>query len=41
MHRAIAGSEFHLIPNAGHVAVLERAAEVNTVILGFLAKHAG
>ena len=39
MHRAIAGSEFHLIPGAGHVAVLERAAEVNTIILGFLAKH--
>jgi len=39
MHRAIAGSEFHLIPGAGHVVVLERAAEVNTIILGFLAKH--
>ncbi len=39
MHRAIAGSEFHLIPGAGHVAVLEKAAEVNTLILGFLAKH--
>ena len=39
MHTAIAGSEFHLIPGAGHVVVLERAAEVNTIILGFLAKH--
>ena len=39
MHRAIQGSEFHLIPGAGHVAVLERAEEVNTIILGFLAKH--
>ena len=39
MHQAIAGSEFHLVPGAGHVAVLERAAEVNTIILGFLAKH--
>lgn len=39
MHAAIAGSEFHLIPGAGHVAVLERPAEVNTIILGFLAKH--
>lgn len=39
MHQAIAGSEFHLLPGAGHVAVLERAAEVNTIILGFLAKH--
>jgi 3-oxoadipate enol-lactonase len=39
MHQAIAGSEFHLVPGAGHVAVLERAAEVNTIILGFLAKY--
>jgi 3-oxoadipate enol-lactonase len=39
MHRAIAGSEFHVIPGAGHVVVVEKAAEVNTVILGFLAKH--
>jgi 3-oxoadipate enol-lactonase len=39
MHRAIAGSEFHLIPGAGHVVIVERAAEVNTLILGFLAKH--
>jgi 3-oxoadipate enol-lactonase len=39
MHDGIARSEFHLIPGAGHVAVLERAAEVNTIILGFLAKH--
>ena len=39
MHQAIAGSEFHLIPGAGHVAVLEKAAEVNTIILGFLARH--
>jgi 3-oxoadipate enol-lactonase len=40
MHEAIAGSEFHLIPGSGHVAVLEKPAEVNTIILGFLAKHA-
>ena len=40
MHRTIPGSEFHLIPGAGHVVVVERAAEVNTIILGFLAKHA-
>lgn len=39
MHDAIAGSEFHLIPDAGHVAVMEKAAEVNTIILGFLAKQ--
>ncbi len=40
MHRSIPGSEFHLIPGAGHVVVVERAAEVNTILLGFLAKHA-
>ncbi|MCM2249805.1 MAG: alpha/beta hydrolase [Geothrix sp.] len=40
MHRAIPGAEFHLIAGAGHVAIVERAAEVNTLILGFLAKHA-
>ncbi len=39
LHRSIAGSEFHLIPDSGHVAVLEKAAEVNTIILGFLSKH--
>jgi len=39
MHRAIAGSEFHLVPGAGHVAVMEKAAEVNTLVAGFLAKH--
>ena len=39
MHRAIPGSEFHLIPEAGHVVVLEKAAEVNSIILGFLAKQ--
>lgn len=39
MRSAIPGAELHLIPNAGHVVVLEKAAEVNTIILGFLAKH--
>lgn len=39
LHRGIPGAEFHLIPGAGHVVVLEKAAEVNTLILGFLAKH--
>ncbi|BDU77535.1 alpha/beta fold hydrolase [Mesoterricola sediminis] len=39
MHQAIPGSEFHVVPGAGHVVVLERAAEVNTIILGFLAKQ--
>ncbi|MBI5352795.1 MAG: alpha/beta hydrolase [Chloroflexi bacterium] len=39
LHKTIADSEFHLVPNAGHVVVLEKANEVNTIILGFLAKH--
>lgn len=39
MRAAIPDSEFHLVPNAGHVVVMERAAEVNTIVLGFLAKH--
>jgi len=39
MHEGIKGSEFHLVPGAGHVVVLERAAEINTIILGFLAKQ--
>jgi 3-oxoadipate enol-lactonase len=41
LHKSISGSEFHLVPNAGHVAVLEKAAEVNTIIFGFLAKQEG
>jgi 3-oxoadipate enol-lactonase len=39
MHRAIPGSEFHVVPGAGHVVVMEKAEEVNTIILGFLAKQ--
>lgn len=40
IHQAIAGSELHVIPNAGHAVMLERPAELTSVILGFLAKHA-
>lgn len=40
IHRAVPGSEFHVLPNAGHAAVLERAAETNTLILGWLSKQA-
>jgi pimeloyl-ACP methyl ester carboxylesterase len=39
LHEGISGSELHVIPGAGHVVVLEKSAEVNTIILGFLAKH--
>lgn len=41
LHRGIPGSEYHLIPEAGHVVVIEKAAEVNTIVLGFLAKQGG
>jgi 3-oxoadipate enol-lactonase len=39
LHQGIPGSEFHLVTDSGHVVVLEKADEVNTIILGFLAKH--
>jgi pimeloyl-ACP methyl ester carboxylesterase len=39
LHAAIAGSEFHLVPNAGHAVVLERPGEVNSIVLGFLSRH--
>ncbi len=39
LHAAIAGSEFHLVANAGHAVVFERPAEINSIVLGFLAKH--
>jgi 3-oxoadipate enol-lactonase len=38
-HASIAESEFHVIPGAGHAVVFEKPEEVNTVVLGFLAKH--
>ncbi|MBI4913358.1 MAG: alpha/beta fold hydrolase [Acidobacteria bacterium] len=39
LHRGIPGSEFHLVPGAGHVVVIEKPAEVNSILLGFLAKQ--
>jgi 3-oxoadipate enol-lactonase len=39
LHRAIAGSEFHVVPGAGHGVVLERPGEINTIVMGFLARH--
>ena len=33
-------AEYHILPGAGHATCWERAAEFNTVILGFLAKQA-
>ncbi len=35
---AIAGSEMHLIAGAGHALFLERAEQLNTILLGFLKK---
>jgi 3-oxoadipate enol-lactonase len=39
IQQAIAGAELHVIPQAGHAVMLERPAELVTVILGFLAQH--
>ncbi|MCX7750276.1 MAG: alpha/beta hydrolase [Candidatus Bipolaricaulota bacterium] len=38
--RGIRGAEFLVVPGAGHALCLERPGEFNTVLLGFLAKHA-
>ena len=38
---AIPGSELLTVPEAGHAVVVEKAAEVNTALLGFLEKHGG
>lgn len=35
-HRAVAGSEFHVIPGAGHSAYFERPAEFNAAVEAFL-----
>ncbi|MBP7961424.1 MAG: alpha/beta fold hydrolase, partial [Caldilineaceae bacterium] len=39
MHQEIAGSEYHLIPNAGHVVVMEQPGAVNSIIIGFLTRQ--
>ena len=36
----IPGAEFLMVPGAGHAVIIEKPAEVNTAIMGFLAKHA-
>ncbi len=36
---AIAGSELLIVPGAGHAVVLEKPGEINTALLGFLAKN--
>ena len=39
IHHGILGSEFHLVANAAHVCALEQPEPINTLVLGFLAKH--
>lgn len=38
--REIPGAQFLMVPEAGHALCLERPAEFNTALLGFLAQHA-
>jgi len=40
MVQRIVRAEFLVVPGAGHALCLERPAEFNTALLGFLAKHA-
>lgn len=40
IYDAIQDAELHILHGAGHATCWERAAEFNTIILGFLAKHA-
>jgi 3-oxoadipate enol-lactonase len=39
MHKAITGSEIHILPNAGHMSNLENTKDFNTHLLFFLKKH--
>lgn len=38
IHDQISGSELHLIDKSGHGVVIEKANELNTIVLGFLEK---
>ena len=40
LHKNIPTNELHIIPFSGHVVCWERMEEFNTVLLGFLSKHA-
>lgn len=40
LQAAIAGAELHVVQGAGHAACWEKPDEFNTVVLGFLVKHA-
>jgi 3-oxoadipate enol-lactonase len=39
MHKAVIGSELHILPNAGHMSNLENSQEFNNRIVSFLKKH--
>jgi pimeloyl-ACP methyl ester carboxylesterase len=39
LHQAIPNAEMHILQGAGHATCWERAAEFNTILLGFLAKQ--
>jgi 3-oxoadipate enol-lactonase len=39
MHKTIAGSELHILPNAGHMSNLENTKEFNQRLIAFLKKH--
>lgn len=41
LYDAIQDAELHILHGAGHATCWERAPEFNTIILGFLTKHAG
>lgn len=40
IHEKIKGSEFVIVPNCGHVLIFEKYQELNTLLLGFIGKHA-
>jgi len=39
MHKTIANSELHILPNAAHMSNLENAIDFNKAIIAFLKKH--
>jgi 3-oxoadipate enol-lactonase len=39
MHKAIAGSELHILSNAGHMSNLENTKDFNEYLVAFLKKH--
>jgi 3-oxoadipate enol-lactonase len=41
MHKAIAGSEFQIIPKGGHVSTIDAPGAVNAALSGFLEKQGG